>query len=169
MRDMRALGVGTVAAVNNSTPNDGKSATNGDGNEDGGGGASPGGGGGKEARSGVLSPECYAPLVEAYAQASMWDRTIEAFQEGFVVGPEGVKPVDYRVRGGAQLRRKTRNMFFSFGFFVLFGCSVNFFKVYLESCVFALRGSCVSHGRRWPLPIPNAIHPDAGKQMPTYR
>lgn len=45
-----------------------------------------------------LSSDCYAPLVEAYAQASMWDKTIEAYHEGFVGGLGRVEPVDYRVR-----------------------------------------------------------------------
>lgn len=44
-----------------------------------------------------LSSDCYAPLVVAYAQASMWDRTIEAYHQGFAGGQERVEPVDYRV------------------------------------------------------------------------
>ena len=48
----------------------------------------------------VLSSDCYPSLVEAYAQASMWERAIEAFQEGFVVGREGVEAVNYRVSDG---------------------------------------------------------------------
>ena len=49
----------------------------------------------------LLSSDCYPPLVEACAQASMWEKTIEAYQEGFVVGREGVEAVNYRVRGDA--------------------------------------------------------------------
>lgn len=49
----------------------------------------------------LLSSDCYPSLVEAYAQASMWERAIEAYQEGFVVGREGVEAVNYRVRGDA--------------------------------------------------------------------
>ncbi|CAM9971842.1 unnamed protein product [Scytosiphon promiscuus] len=45
----------------------------------------------------ILSSDCYAPLVEAYAQASMWERAIEAYQEGYVSGREEAQPVDYRV------------------------------------------------------------------------
>lgn len=56
----------------------------------------------KESRVGVgrpsLTSDCYAPLVEAYAQASMWNRTIEAYCDGFASGLERVEPVDYRVR-----------------------------------------------------------------------
>ncbi|CAM9440111.1 unnamed protein product [Laminaria digitata] len=45
----------------------------------------------------LLSSDCYPSLVEAYAQVSMWERAIEVYQEGFVVGREGVEAVNYRV------------------------------------------------------------------------
>lgn len=97
MKDMRELRVGTVDA-NSSTPKN--NTTNATVERNGDRGAAGGDGGG--VRSRVLGPDCYAPLVEAYAQASMWARAIEAFQEGFVVGLAGVEPVNYRVRGNAQ-------------------------------------------------------------------
>ena len=46
----------------------------------------------------VLSSDCYPPLVEAYAQAAVWEKTIKAYREGFVLGRRGVKMVPYRVR-----------------------------------------------------------------------
>lgn len=57
-----------------------------------------------------LSSDCYASLVEAYAHASMWGRTIEAYHQGFGGGVERVGAVDYRVsfadaRGGVGCRR----------------------------------------------------------------
>lgn len=48
----------------------------------------------------MFSSDCYPSLVEAYAQASMWERAIETYQEGFVVGREAVEAVNYRVSGG---------------------------------------------------------------------
>lgn len=81
MKDMRVLGVGVVVpdtpdvVVENKTWNGSR----------------------------VLTSDCYPSLVEAYAQASMWERAIEAYQEGFVVGREGVEAVNYRVsRGGCR-------------------------------------------------------------------
>lgn len=90
MKDMRALGVGVVAEEKPYAINSGVVVNNGEGK----------GGGGEQHRPRMLSSDCYAPLVEAYAQASMWERAIEAYQEGFVVGREGGEagPVKYRVR-----------------------------------------------------------------------
>lgn len=48
----------------------------------------------------MLSSDCYPSLVEAYAQASMWERTIEAYEEGFVFGRQAVEAINYRVSGG---------------------------------------------------------------------
>ncbi|CBJ29786.1 conserved unknown protein [Ectocarpus siliculosus] len=89
MKDMRALRVGVVAEKETDAMDDGVVVNNGEGK----------GGGGEQHRPRMLSSDCYAPLVEAYAQASMWERAIEAYQEGFVVGREGGEagPVKYRV------------------------------------------------------------------------
>ncbi|CAM9166806.1 unnamed protein product [Ectocarpus sp. 12 AP-2014] len=89
MKDMRALRVGVVAEEETDAMDDGVVAINGEGK----------GGGGEQHRPRMLSSDCYAPLVEAYAQVSMWERAIEAYQEGFVVGREGGEagPVKYRV------------------------------------------------------------------------
>lgn len=98
MDEMRSLGVGVPDSDN--TPGLGEIGLDGGGVGGHAGGDGDGdGGGSREKGSGAapLSPECYAPLVEAYAQAFMWDRTIEAYHEGFVGGREGVQPVDYRV------------------------------------------------------------------------
>lgn len=102
MKEMRALGAGVV---HNSEDYDDDvddddidgvgEATRGVNGEGRGGGG--GGGGGQRRQQRVLSSDCYAPLVEAYAQASMWERAIEAYNEGFVLGREDVEPVDYRV------------------------------------------------------------------------
>lgn len=67
-------------------------------------------GGGEGIR--LLSSDCYPALVEAYAQASMWERAIEAYQEGFVVGREGVEAVNYRVRGDAWNECRLGRAFF---------------------------------------------------------
>lgn len=45
----------------------------------------------------VLSSDCYPPLVEAYAQASMWEMVIHAFKEGFVRRLSGPEAINYRV------------------------------------------------------------------------
>lgn len=46
---------------------------------------------------GRLTPDCYAFLIEAYAQASMWTRAIAAYYEGFVARREHAPPASYRV------------------------------------------------------------------------
>lgn len=85
MDDMRALRVGVVS--------DGIS----DGISDSISDDISGGGREERRRPVVLSSDCYVPLVEAYAQSSMWERAIEVYQEGFAVARGRVEAVDYRV------------------------------------------------------------------------
>lgn len=64
----------------------------------------PGGEREERRRPVVLSSDCYVPLVEAYAQSSMWERAIEAYQEGFSAGRGRVEAVDYRVSAREERR-----------------------------------------------------------------
>lgn len=111
MKDMRALRVGVVAEKETDAMDDGVVVNNGEGK----------GGGGEQHRPRILSSDCYAPLVEAYAQASMWERAIEAYQEGFVVGREGGEagPVKYRVRLLRRLEGRVIYYVWSCSFFWL--------------------------------------------------
>lgn len=53
-----------------------------------------------------LTPDCFTYLIEAYAQVSMWERAIDAFNEGFVVDREDAPPpASYRVSGGGESLR----------------------------------------------------------------
>lgn len=79
LKDMHQLGVGLVRLE---TPD-----------------SLPEGWGGLNNDSTVMSSECYTPLVEAYAQASMWERTIETYRKGFGLRHGRVEVVNYRVRG----------------------------------------------------------------------
>lgn len=139
MDDMRALRVGVLSDdiydISDDISHDVSDGIS-DSNAEGASGAAeesrPGAGSVERRQTVILSPDCYVPLVEAYAQSSMWERAIEAYQEGFATGRGHVEAVDYRVSAleeGRSTGVRVSNDFLHETLFLLLSRCAGFFFI----------------------------------------